>query len=100
MSRGFIPHSQGQPIYSLQMNRSALGKFNYDTAWVIEKFMVRFDTQHKSITHSFDGKLILSPVTLKPGDKVLDSGAGSCELLCLISKMKSLSTDASQVVGY
>lgn len=90
MSRGFIPHSQGQPIYSLQMNQSVLGRVDYHTAWVIEKFIVRFDTQHKSITHSFDGKLILSPVTLKPGDKVLDSGAGSCKLLCLTLKIKLL----------
>ncbi|KAF9451160.1 S-adenosyl-L-methionine-dependent methyltransferase [Macrolepiota fuliginosa MF-IS2] len=42
---------------------------------------IRFDTQHKSITRGFNNKLVLSSVTLKDGDKVLDSGAGSCSWL-------------------
>ncbi|KAJ3575571.1 hypothetical protein NP233_g1001 [Leucocoprinus birnbaumii] len=50
----------------------------------------RFDTQHKSITRAFNNKLVLSPVNLQAGDKVLDSGAGSCSwLLDLASTIPS-----------
>lgn len=39
---------------------------------------IRLDVQHTSITRGFNDKLVLSPVTIQAGDKVLDSGAGSC----------------------
>ncbi|KXN83955.1 Demethylmenaquinone methyltransferase [Leucoagaricus sp. SymC.cos] len=50
---------------------------------------VRFDTQHKSITRGFNDKLVLSPVELQEGDKVLDSGAGSCSWLLDLAKKVS-----------
>lgn len=32
------------------------------------------------MTDSFGGRLVLAPVTLKPGDRVLDSGSGAGSL--------------------
>ncbi|KAF7771092.1 hypothetical protein Agabi119p4_7066 [Agaricus bisporus var. burnettii] len=46
-----------------------------------ESERIRFDTQHQSITRAFGDKLVLSPVILTKGDKVFDSGAGSCSWL-------------------
>lgn len=71
------------------MTRSGSGVLSYmSIVEYLDKQPGRFDTQHKSITRSFNNKLVLSPVTLSDGDKVLDSGAGSCSwLLDLASKV-------------
>ncbi|KAJ3877951.1 S-adenosyl-L-methionine-dependent methyltransferase [Lentinula edodes] len=37
----------------------------------------RLNLQHRLIVKAFDGKLVFAPLTLKSGDRVLESGAGS-----------------------
>ncbi|KAF7984783.1 hypothetical protein HWV62_11772 [Athelia sp. TMB] len=37
----------------------------------------RLNSQHRVLKQSFDGRLILAPVILKSGDRVLDSGTGA-----------------------
>lgn len=41
----------------------------------------RLEKQHRIITQAFDNKLVLPPVILKKGDKVLDSATGGCNWL-------------------
>lgn len=43
----------------------------------------RLERQHRLITETHDGKILLAPVSLKDGDKVLDSATGSGGLVVL-----------------
>lgn len=47
---------------------------------------IRLNRQHGVVKQSFDGRLILAPVELKPGDRVLDSGTGAGMVIVLGSR--------------
>ena len=40
-------------------------------------FPPRLNLQHRIIVKAFDGKLLVAPVSLKEGDRILESGAGT-----------------------
>ncbi|KAJ3737253.1 S-adenosyl-L-methionine-dependent methyltransferase [Lentinula guzmanii] len=56
------PFSQAESHYILPSDSRETGRLNL---------------QHRLIVKAFNDKLILAPVNLKPGDRVLESGAGS-----------------------
>ena len=47
--------------------------------------LTRLEKQHRIITQAFDNKLVLPPVVLKNGDKLLDSATGGCELILVFA---------------
>lgn len=46
----------------------------------------RLQRQHRILKKAFEGRLFVAPVSLKPGDSVLDSGTGSASWLLDIAK--------------
>ncbi|KAF7977961.1 hypothetical protein HWV62_2057 [Athelia sp. TMB] len=46
----------------------------------------RLQRQHRIMTDSFGGRLVLAPIILKPGDRVLDSGSGAASWLLDFAK--------------